>query len=242
MNKIVVYFLVVYLLLMPMSLTGCGKNKDDNHAMKEHTTEKAGAFDTYQIQTIKDSTSYPGSNIEYPQLININNDYATVNQSLADAVSTQIKNITVNNSVNTTVNLTYTITYDKNDLLCVLFEGVISVKEAAHPTNFAFSVCASTVTGELINPVTLINMNPGFLTKFKGQLQSQRDNNNRFDPEQWESIASYIHSFSDADLNQAICSNATVALEEGSVLILFPVSRAVGDYVKISVPLDWRIP
>lgn len=196
---------------------------------------------TYQVQTIKDSTSYPDSIIEYPQLSNGNNDYSKANQSIRDAIITQIDIITDSKSIKAVFNLTYSITFSKNKLLCILFEGVISAEQAPHPTNFAFSIYMSVETGEQINPITLFELSPELLTEFREQLPNQNIYNTRFDAEQWESIVSYIASFSDDDLIQMICSDSdtTIALQEDGVLILFPVPRAAGDYVKIRVPTDW---
>ena len=133
------------------------------------------------------------------------------------------------------------MSFSSNALLCILFEGVISAKEAAHPTDIAFSVCVSLKEEQIIDPTTLFEMGPEFFNTFREQLPIQ-NHNDRFDDAQWETVVSYINSYSNDELTQMICANPqeTLAIQAEGIVVLFPVPRTIGDYVKIFVPYTWN--
>ena len=138
--------------------------------------------------------------------------------------------------------LDYSITFQSEEYICILFEGIAFNDGAAHPHNFAFSLVVSLSKSTLIDIATLLKIDDEFVLAFRKQLEANA-NPSRFSDEDWKGVSDYISSFSNMELHRILSSNSgtVFAMLTDGVVVLFPVPYAIGDYVKVNVPINGAV-
>ncbi len=196
----------------------------------------AAQTSTYEIKTEQDTASYEGSKIAYPFLISNSVNVDKVNELIRQELDSYITALIADCLDGTTFELDYSITFESNEMICIFFEGMRLNKQAAHPTNIAFSVIVSLQEQQIIAHDTLITVDGTFVQALRHTLASG-DTSGMFADEHWPAVAEYINGYTDNEIAEKIRTDlrSTTALTENGVLVLFPVPHAIGDYVKITV-------
>ena len=221
--------LIFSLILVIVFVSGCQVEQENN---------KTDLFDTetgYEVEkhSIKQSVKVIDGNrikVEYPTIIGTNKNYDVLNEIITDKIDEWIINSVSDDS---TADVKYIITLDNGDYLSILFEGTISNKSAAHPTAEVFSIVLSMTKEEIVDPLSIIEINNSFVDCFKTSALNYSDTD-RFTDEQNKAVVDYILSFSDEELKEMI-KNAELAFSEEGVWVCLGVPHAIGDYLKIYV-------
>lgn len=215
--------IICILVLIIFCLSGC-------------TSILSNADLAYEITTIEDDDTYVGE-VRFPELVSASTDYGAVNQLIKETVHEQLEQLLAEGATDVSIQLDYSISISTNELLCILYEGMLSGETSAHATNFAFSVIISPAAKASVDPMTIFKPDAQWMLSFREQLLTNQ-NPERFSDEQWELVAEYIGSHTDEEIEEILARDLskTIAFREDGVVVLFPTAHALGDYVKIFVP------
>ena len=235
MKRVLLYFFIALLLV---GLIGC-QTSDKKTKLQEtlsQSTEKASLDRltcSYEIKPTEKWNSTETAHVVYPQLF-ASTDYTTVNSLIEQETDTWINEAYTSNAHLT---LDYFVTFCDDTCLCLLFEGDIMDKTAAHPTNVAFSICVSLTDNKIVDPLDLVAVDEVFISKFNKQLAEQ-EMPTRFTDEQWKEIVEYFNKMPDSTLLRNIESGVLAITQEG-VIVCVSVPHSLGDYIKVEVPVAW---
>lgn len=236
MKNAIGFFLSILILV---NLTGC------SIAHQEETLEgnnpqhtESGGEETELSTSVVNTTPYGTCAIRYPEIAGPNAISEEINLLVRQELNTQLTEICGEDTSETFIKLDHSVTLRDEEYLCILFEGYVDAKFAAHPTNLAVPVCILLKSGVAVDPLTLFELNDAFISAFRDALKSQ-DSEYRNDPK-WEKIVSYIGGLSDEEIINIIQSNPkqTIVSQPDGMIVIFPVSHTLGDYAKIYVLLD----
>lgn len=215
--------IICIMVLLIFCLSGC-------------TSILSNADLAYKITTIEDDNTYAGK-VRFPELVSASANYGAVNQLIKETVHEQLAQLLEEGATDVSIQLDYSISLSTNELLCILYEGMLSSETSAHATNFAFSVSISLTEKTSIDPMTIFEPDARWILSFREQLITNQ-NPERFSDEQWELVAEYIGSHTDEEIMRILARDLskTFAFREDGVVVLFPAAHALGDYVKIFVP------
>lgn len=189
----------------------------------------------YKVKTV--SRNNGSIELEYPELIGDNSEYSVANSLIISILEEKLENM----EHIVFGNVKYMITYQSEELVCILFEGELSGNDAPHSTNVVFPVCISLKENKEISQNQFFSLNNNFLKLFREQLKTNPDEQ-RFTNEEWSNISSYITAYSNEELQKIISypESTNFILANDSIIVLFPVPHAIGDYLKIVVPYLWQ--
>ena len=228
MRRLIVFVLTFCLLL---NCTACNLNLPNTE--KQTIPNETSAF---SIQTIVDKETYPASSIAYPQLHSNSLNFIATNLLIKETLMCILDKVFADSNENSSVVLEYSASFENEKYFCVLFEGAVLNKNAAHPTNLGFPICISLLENRILDPTSLFALDDNFIAAFREELLNNQSTT-RFDDEQWKNVETYIGSFSNNEILEIISANPakTFSLQNNGVIVLFPVPHTLGDYVKIFV-------
>lgn len=216
---------VLLFIVLLVSLGGFGCTPANNNEKAE-----------YEIKAITTDVLYPGL-VTCPRLVGNDDFIEQVNSLILQSVNSELNEILEDSLPNVILDIGYSVSFQSEELICFLFEGTLNDENAAHPSNVAFSISISLTDKKLINISSLFEMNETFVQAFRAQLNTVADHD-RFSENDWEKVSSYIENFSDEEIMNILLKEPekTLAIQDGGIIVLFPVPHAIGDYVKIIVP------
>lgn len=164
--------------------------------------------------------------ISYPQFKD--EKLSTLNNKVEEFAKSNFMEIVNDENVDNlelTLEEEYVVKLANKDLISISSSGELTVKDAAYPTTIKSTLNINPIDYRKFKISDLININDEFVQLFIEQSMSN------------EQLDAYLTSFTNAEIKEKILASS-LYFEEDSVVIVFNVPHAIGDYIEIKFEND----
>ena len=179
-----------------------------------------------------EDTSRENSNVvvRYPRFISAEGGFDEINRQVEEKAKSFAEDVYLQDYVNLDLSLEYAYSVSEK-YVSVAFEGIGNVSTAAHPNNHYETIVFSREGQSIVTLSDMYEVDDALTSAFMKHLQETGDG-----------AADYFNETYDAASLLSKCDNGSSEcysyITDTELTISFSVPHALGDYVKVTIPLE----
>ena len=180
--------------------------------------------------TQKNITISNSYSVKCPVLNSDDFDYSATNTAIEECITLEIEQILDGTETVSELTTEYTIALQSSDTISILYTLYFNSQDSAHPVDFAFGINTNH-SGETLTLQDILAVDQQLVSDFKTAWSEQTD----------EILQNYLDTYTDESLLELFIqmdspqSNVHFYMTGDAVVIIFPIPRAAGSYVTITL-------
>ena len=179
-----------------------------------------------------EDNSHTNSNVvvRYPEFISEDDGFEKINRQVEEKAKSFAESVYLQDYINLDLNIEYA--YSISDkYISVAFEGMGNISTVAHPNNHCQTIIFSREDKSILTLSDMFEVDDAFVSLFMKHLQ-----------EKDSAFMNYFNETYDAASLLEACDDGSSGcysyITDTEIIISFQVPHAIGDYVKVSLPLE----